>query len=118
MESQVGIAVPIKGLLCPLENCVSRDTACCRKTEYAICVIGRGTGVMSDEVLEGLWESRRQYEEDVGGSLAAVVADIRRSEKHTSARLVDRSKRRRPPVSTKVADKVAEAPADYGKGGE
>jgi hypothetical protein len=73
---------------------------------------------MSDEVLEELWKSRRQYEEEVGGSLAAVVADIRRGEKHTSARLVDRGKRRRPPVSTKVADKVAESPADYGNGGK
>jgi len=75
-------------------------------------------GRASDEVLEGLWKSRRQYEEEVGGSLAAVVADIRRSEKHTSARLVDRSKRRRPLVSTKVSDKVAKTPADYGKDGK
>jgi len=73
---------------------------------------------MNDEILEEVWRLRREYDQEIGGTLEGLFADLNRRQQTTSARVVDRSKRRRPLVSTKVAGKVAEAPADYGKDGK
>ena len=69
---------------------------------------------MNDEVIEELWRVRKEYYQEVGGTLEGLFDDLARHEKTTPARLVDRSKLRRAPISANPADKVAEKPAPYG----
>ncbi len=68
---------------------------------------------MNDEVIEELWRIRREYYQEVGGTLEGLFADLERREKTTTARLVDRSKMPIATVPAKPADKVAEPAATY-----
>jgi len=68
---------------------------------------------MSDEVIEELWRIRREYYQEVGGTLEGLCADLKRCEQTTTARLVDRSKTRSATVPAKPADKVAETAKPY-----
>jgi hypothetical protein len=69
---------------------------------------------MSDEILEELWRIRREISDETGGTIKGLFAHLKEWEKTTPARLVDRSKLRRVPVSVNPAGKVAENSAPYG----
>lgn len=71
---------------------------------------------MSDEVLEKLWNIRREYDQEVGGTLEGLFTDLARRERTKPVRLIDRSKLRRATAAAKQAGKVAEKPADYETG--
>ena len=68
---------------------------------------------MSNEILEELWQIRREISDETGGTLEGLCAHLKQREKTTTARLVDRSKLRSATAPAKPAGKMAETAATY-----